>query len=76
MYENCTAWTGGHDRFIEGQYMWVHSKTPLNFTNWNPSEPSFGNWSDCIDILRTGKWNDRHCWFLNSFICERNSVHI
>lgn len=76
MYENCTAWTGGHDRFIEGQYMWVHSKTPLNFTNWNPSEPSFGNWSDCIDILRNGKWNDRHCWFLNLFICERNSVHI
>lgn len=56
--------------------MWVYLKMFLNFINWNLFELSFGNWSDCIDILCNGKWNDRYCWFLNLFICERNSVYI
>lgn len=75
MFETCTAWTGGNDRHIEGQYFWDHSNTPLVFTYWYTFDPSLGSRRDCIDMLRNGKWNDRPCWFLNSFICERTSIN-
>ncbi|XP_065933678.1 uncharacterized protein [Magallana gigas] len=77
-YENCTSWTGGNDIQTEGSYMWDHSNTNINYTNWHPDEPSliFPNDTltrDCIDLLRTGLWNDRPCSYLNSFICEKFS---
>lgn len=75
----CTAWTGCNDRDKEGQYRWDHSKTLLNFSNWLPGEPSLLSPSqaldrDCIDILRSGLWNDRPCSFLNSVVCEKSFI--
>lgn len=77
-FENCTSWTGGNDIETEGSYKWDHSNTNIHFTNWHPTEPSNlipdeALTRDCIDILRTGLWNDRPCSYLNSFICEKFS---
>uniref|UniRef100_K1QUK2 Aggrecan core protein n=1 Tax=Magallana gigas TaxID=29159 RepID=K1QUK2_MAGGI len=57
IYFYCTAWTGGNDLDIEGQFVWGHSNTSMVFTNWYVTEPSINNPSlaavrDCIDILR------------------------
>lgn len=73
----CTAWTGGNDLYIEGQYVWGNSNTSMVLTNWNTNEPSLlipqeAPSRDCVDLLRNGKWNDRPCWYLNPFICEKN----
>lgn len=48
----------------------------FGFFYWAPGEPSIANPSqattrDCIDIYRTGKWNDRPCDYYTSFICEK-----
>lgn len=74
---DCTAWTGGNDLDVEGQYRWDHSNTLVNFTNWHYHEPSLGDPNqalskDCIDMLRDGVWNDRPCSYLNSVICEKS----
>lgn len=71
IYKNCTAWTGGNDLDIEGQYVWDHSNTSFVFTNWYKFVPGRGDSRDCIDILKNGEWNDRPCSFLNDFICEK-----
>lgn len=74
---DCTAWTGGNDLDIEGQFRWDHSNTMLSFTNWHYHEPSLrdphtANIKDCIDMLRGGVWDDRPCSYLNIVICEKN----
>uniref|UniRef100_A0A8W8NW69 C-type lectin domain-containing protein n=1 Tax=Magallana gigas TaxID=29159 RepID=A0A8W8NW69_MAGGI len=74
----CSSWTGGNDIDMEGGYVWDHSYTDLNFTNWSPQEPSEVNPDsalsrDCIDIKRSGFWVDRPCSTLNSFVCEKFS---
>ncbi|XP_056001779.1 neurocan core protein-like [Ostrea edulis] len=71
----CTAWTGGNDVDIEGQYRWSYSNAIFTFHFWQRGEPSVGypkqaEERDCIDLLRNGKWNDRRCSYLNLFICE------
>lgn len=77
-FENCTSWTGGNDIQTEGSYKWDHSNTNIIFINWHPNKPSLlipndTLTKDCIDILRTGLWNDRYCSYLNPFICEKFS---
>ncbi|XP_061176183.1 C-type lectin domain family 17, member A-like [Saccostrea echinata] len=77
IFSECVAWTGGNDLVIEGHYQWNDSPLAMNYTNWLPGEPSTiypaqGESRDCVDILKNGKWNDRPCSFLNSFICEMN----
>lgn len=51
----------------------------FGFFYWAPGEPSIANPSqattrDCIDIYRTGKWNDRPCDYYTSFVCEKNAT--
>ncbi|XP_048751418.2 macrophage mannose receptor 1-like [Ostrea edulis] len=75
LFNDCTAWTGGNDVDVEGQYRWSYSNVPITFYAWKVGEPSLGSPKgaeirDCIDLLRTGKWNDRPCSYLNPFICE------
>ncbi|XP_062611197.1 collectin-10-like [Saccostrea cucullata] len=79
LFADCTAWTGGNDLEVEGQYCWNDSNMTMTFTYWNPNEPSIiqptqAYTRDCIDLLKTAKWNDRPCSFLNSFICEKSHV--
>lgn len=75
----CSLWTSGNDIEIEGQYVWDYSNMKFGFFYWAPGEPSIANPSqattrDCIDIYRTGKWNDRPCDYYTSFICEKNAT--
>lgn len=74
---SCTSWTGANDLIVEGSYVWDHSNTSLSFTKWHPQEPSLlkpseASTRDCIDLLRSGRWNDRPCLYSNTFICEKN----
>lgn len=76
IFNECTAWTGGDDINLEGEYVWDHPIKSMIFTNWYRNEPSLADPSkastgDCIDILMNGKWNDRPCLYFNSFICEK-----
>lgn len=73
---SCTSWIGGNDMNVEGSYVWDHSNTSLVYTNWHPQEPSLlhpsdASTRDCIDLLRSGRWNDRPCLYSNTFICEK-----
>lgn len=77
IFNGCTSWTGGNDLNAEGEYVWDPSNTTMVFTNWHTNKPSLtypslATTRDCIDILRNGKWNDRPCLHLNSFICEKS----
>jgi hypothetical protein len=72
---NCTAWTGGNDIEVEGQYRWSFSNVTLNFTSWRPNQPSVISPrralpENCIDLTKNGGWNDKVCSYLSSFICE------
>lgn len=77
MILTCTAWTGGNDLDIESHNARGTLNTSMVLTNWNTNErslltPEIAPSRDCIDLLRNGKWNDRPCWYLNPFICEKN----
>ncbi|XP_062574841.1 hepatic lectin-like [Saccostrea cucullata] len=77
IFADCTAWTGGNDLEVEGQYRWNNSNVTMTFTYWYYNEPSINDPTqaytrDCIDLLKTAKWNDRPCSYLNSFICEKS----
>lgn len=77
----CSSWTGGNAIKFEGAYVWDHSLTDLNFTNWSPQEPTevnpdSGVSRDCIDIKRSGFWVNQPCSILNSFVCEKFSEDI
>lgn len=72
----CSAWTGLNDKDTEGRYVWDHSNASVSITNWYPGDPSLDSDTsaskrDCIDMLKTGQWNDRPCSHLTSFICEK-----
>ena len=69
---SCTAWTGGNDRSTEGGYLWDHSNTLINFTNWLPEEPNGRDSENCIQLEKDGSWNDRTCDKPLSYICEKN----
>jgi hypothetical protein len=74
LFTDCKAWTGGNDVSVEGIYTWDHSKSNMVFTNWHEHEPSVTAGTaeeDCVEIIRTGEWNDKHCAVQNTFICEK-----
>lgn len=75
IFTSCTAWTGGNDRSTERQYLWDHSNTLINFSNWYPREPSDSSATEnCITLMRDGRWNDGICHLANSYICEKNDI--
>ncbi|XP_022312082.2 asialoglycoprotein receptor 2-like isoform X2 [Crassostrea virginica] len=79
LWFDCTSWTGGNDLQTEGHYKWDWSDSTLTFTNWQVTEPSLGDpdladRKDCIDVMRDGRWNDRQCHYLNSYICEKRII--
>jgi hypothetical protein len=73
-FTDCTSWTGGNDISVEGDYRWQSSDSKMNFTNWARKEPSVihkGREEDCVELMKNGQWNDRDCYYLNPFICEK-----
>lgn len=67
---NCGVWIGLSDQEEEGQFKWENSNLPVTFSNWLPGEPDGREHKNCVEMLHDGKWNDRHCWRNNPFVCE------
>ena len=48
--------------------------TPVDFTNWNPGEPTFATEpgkEDCVEMyLGSGKWNDVDCLWTQGYVCQ------
>ncbi|XP_069141225.1 macrophage mannose receptor 1-like isoform X2 [Argopecten irradians] len=62
---------GGGDLFVEGQWIWVSTHTPISVTKWTPGEPNnFAGHEDCLEIWTTGLWRDSFCDDSRGFICE------
>ncbi|XP_062601806.1 hepatic lectin-like [Saccostrea cucullata] len=64
-------WIGGTDVNSEGTYYWEHSNSALNYTNWMKNEPNGGSRENCIEVLYLGDWNDKSCYTLTYYICEK-----
>ena len=57
------AWVGLEDFAIEGQFVWVSTQEPPQYTHWQPGEPNnaLGR-EDCGMISSTSKnWIDEDC---------------
>ena len=74
-----TFWIGlNADLSLDGQTFRWSDETDLTFTNWNSDEPN-GVWTGehCVEMYsereRAGKWNDKSCSDLRSYICEINA---
>ncbi|XP_056003535.1 perlucin-like protein [Ostrea edulis] len=53
-YFHCTAWTGGNDILMEGNYGWHHSNSSTAFINWHVEQPSGrhdGREEDCVEMM-------------------------
>lgn len=68
-------WMGLSDEFIENEYTWIDTDTPLlEFTDWFPGEPNDNSKDseDCVlfwdehDFL----WNDGACSLGIQAVCE------
>lgn len=78
---NGFAQIGANDRAVGGEWRWLDGTlfwqggsggTAVGgaFTQWLASSPSSQGAQQCSGLLDTGKWQDRSCTALNSFICE------
>lgn len=73
-------WLSGSDLGREGDYVWMTSGQPLNYTEWysggDVQEPNHvihgGDKEQCLTIRygSDNKWNDRVCTDRNYFICD------
>lgn len=72
-------WLSGSDIGRKGEYVWMTSGQPLNYTNWDYGEPNHFVHSGVIEYCLTfrtvgtvykNKWNDGVCTDLNYFICD------
>lgn len=69
------AWLLGTDAGSEGTWSWAGQA--MSFTNFRAGEPSNGGGGaaqeNCLVIEANtgGKWDDRTCLELNSYICQR-----
>merc|ERR1711872_112849 len=61
-----TYWIGLSDAVSEGHFVWQHSMTPLEWSDWLPGEPDpvNGGSEDCVGMHEEGGrwgWNDMPC---------------
>ena len=57
-------WVGASDEASEGDWRWVDSGLPLNFTYWITGQPDNGATIEhCLEIFHGSQqgWNDRMC---------------
>ncbi|XP_013380382.1 perlucin-like [Lingula anatina] len=66
------ALIGGNDLAKEGDWRWISTGKPMQYTNWTPGMPdNSGNYEHCVTMLDSGKWNDLGCDYVeDGFFCE------
>ncbi|GFR23389.1 macrophage mannose receptor 1, partial [Trichonephila clavata] len=75
-----SIWIGLHDRINETDYKWEDG-SPVNYTNWEPMEPTGPNddKEDCTEMLhrsgrahgKPGQWNDINCEHEKLYMCQK-----
>ncbi|XP_057592942.1 pulmonary surfactant-associated protein D-like [Hippopotamus amphibius kiboko] len=64
------AFLGMTDIQKEGTFTYA-TEEPLVYSNWAPGEPNNqGGVENCVEILPSGKWNDKACGEQRLVICE------
>ncbi|KAL3271946.1 hypothetical protein HHI36_022416 [Cryptolaemus montrouzieri] len=68
-------YTSGSDLGEEGNFIWLSTGKPLNFTYWSPPQPdNAGKNEHCVEIWKLAEnnyfWNDIPCTASYYFICE------
>ncbi|KAL3864558.1 hypothetical protein ACJMK2_006230 [Sinanodonta woodiana] len=67
-------WLGGADIEVEGDWMWVNSRTMFDetYTNWRTGEPnSLLKNENCLEMEISGLWNDNSCTIPMHYICKK-----
>lgn len=69
-------WLGAHDLGTNGNYIWVSTGKPLDFSNWSQGNPdNHKGLEHCAHIWDRGdfEWNDSPCSYKIGYICEENT---
>merc|ERR1711957_199865 len=64
------AWIGLNDQEKEGSYKWMGVAKGNNFRSWNKGEPNNSRNEDCVEMFKSGKWNDLKCSTPRPFFCQ------
>ena len=62
------VWIGLNNNNTQGAWRWSEDSSNVSFCNWNKDEPN-GN-SDCVEMTKDGRWNDKSCNTKRPFICH------
>lgn len=73
-YSDEWFWIGCNDIHNEGNYSWIGTGKPVQYTDWAPNQPdnAFGG-EDCGVIWRHAEvmnWNDNNCTLKCRYVCE------
>ncbi|KAJ8312624.1 hypothetical protein KUTeg_009997 [Tegillarca granosa] len=70
---NYGYWIGGSDIEVEGEYIWMKSKHPFDFTDWAARQPDNQRHEDCVHLNGNYgfRWNDAPCSLKAYYICEK-----
>nr|XP_043894416.1 galactose-specific lectin nattectin-like [Solea senegalensis] len=66
------VWIGGHDKFLEGQWMWTDGSAgpATGWKLWSPGQPSDSSKAEhCMEMNYLGGINDDKCHERKPFIC-------
>ncbi|XP_078496274.1 C-type Lectin CRL-like [Lissotriton helveticus] len=65
-----SAWVGGLYLQQGKSFIWTDG-SDINYQNWAPGEPNNINGKEfCMEMYKSGKWNDLFCYTQRVFICE------
>ncbi len=69
-------WIGFTDQQSEDLYTWTDG-TSSQFTNWDTNQPNNAERNQhCAYIKSNGKWNNKECSSLKSYMCKKNGFKI
>lgn len=59
---------------IEGEWVWLTSKSVVEFAKWYPGNPSNSQGNEnCMELMHnvSPHWNDNTCTKTQHYICEK-----